>query len=178
VLKKSQTLKSTSCANSVAGLGKEEALPSVALSPLDGTTMGASLDVSGLPRLARPLRVLLVEDDASIREGLNNLVNTLGHRAHITQNVREALDLAVSENEAFDLLLSDISLPDGDGWELLRCLSEAGLRPWRAIAISGRCSMQDLARSREAGFDRHFCKPVEMAVLEAILREATEEAPQ
>jgi hypothetical protein len=71
---------------------------SVALSPLDGTTMGASLDVSGLPRLARPLRVLLVEDDASIREGLNKLVNTLGHRAHITQNVREALDLAVSEN--------------------------------------------------------------------------------
>jgi len=95
--------------------------------------MGASLDVSGLPRLARPLRVLLVEDDASIREGLNKLVNTLGHRAHITQNVREALELAVSENEAFDLLLSDISLPDGDGWELLRCLSEAGLRPWRAI---------------------------------------------
>ena len=171
MLKKSQTLKSTSCANSVAGLGKEEALLSVALSPLDGT-------VSGLPRLARPLRVLLVEDDASIREGLNKLVNTLGHRAHITQNVREALELAVSENEAFDLLLSDISLPDGDGWELLRCLSEAGLRPWRAIAISGRCSMQDLARSREAGFDRHFCKPVEMAVLEAILREAAGEAPQ
>jgi CheY-like chemotaxis protein len=132
--------------------------------------MGASLDVSGLPPLACPLRVLLVEDDASIREGLNKLVNTLGHRAHITQNVREALELAVSENEAFDLLLSDISLPDG--WELLRCLSEAGLRPWRAIAISGRCGMQDLARSRD------FCKPVETAVLEAILREATEEAPQ
>jgi hypothetical protein len=37
--------------------------------------------------------------------------------------------------------------------------------------------MQDLAKSREAGFDRHFCKPVEMAVVEAILREATEEAP-
>jgi PleD family two-component response regulator len=120
VLKKSQTLKSTSGANSVAGWGKEEAPLSVALSPLDGTTMGAGLDVSGPPRQARPLRVLLVEDDASIREGLNKLVNTLGHRAHITQNVREALDLAVSENEAFDLLLSDISLPDGDGWELLR----------------------------------------------------------
>jgi hypothetical protein len=75
VLKKSQTLKSTSCANSVAGLGKEEALLSVALSPLDGTTMGASLDVSGLPRLARPLRVLLVvmsegheENEGSVNE--------------------------------------------------------------------------------------------------------------
>jgi CheY-like chemotaxis protein len=132
--------------------------------------------VSGLPRLARPLRILLVEDDATIREALNKLVDALGHRAHVTQNVREALDLAVSENEAFDLLLSDISLPDGDGWELLRCLSEAGLRPQRAIAISGRCSVQDLARSQEAGFDRHFCKPVETGVLEAILREAAEKA--
>jgi hypothetical protein len=37
--------------------------------------------------------------------------------------------------------------------------------------------MQDLARSQEAGFDHHFCKPVEMAVLEAILREAAEKAP-
>jgi CheY-like chemotaxis protein len=133
--------------------------------------------VSGLPRLARPLRILLVEDDATIREALNKLVDALGYRAHVTQNVREALDLAVSENEAFDLLLSDISLPDGDGWELLRCLSEAGLRPRRAIAISGRCSVQDLARSQEAGFDRHFCKPVETGVLEAILREAAEKAP-
>jgi CheY-like chemotaxis protein len=89
----------------------------------------------------------------------------------------QALELVISENEAFDLLLSDISLPDGDGWELLRRLSEAGLRPWRAIAISGRWSAQDLARSEEAGFDYHFRKPVEMAVLEAILREAAEEAP-
>ena len=133
--------------------------------------------MSALPRLARPLRILLVEDDATIREALNKLVDALGHRAHVTQNVREALDLAVSENEAFDLLLSDISLPDGDGWELLRCLSEAGLRPRRAIAISGRCSVQDLARSQEAGFDRHFCKPIETGVLEAILREAAEKAP-
>ena len=133
--------------------------------------------MSALPRLARPLRILLVEDDATIREAFDKLVDALGHRAHVTQNVREALDLAVSENEAFDLLLSDISLPDGDGWELLRCLSEAGLRPRRAIAISGRCSVQDLARSQEAGFDRHFCKPIETGVLEAILREAAEKAP-
>jgi len=105
-------------------------------------------------------------------------VNTLGHRAHITQNVREALDLAVSENEAFDLLLSDISLPDGDGCELLRCLTDGGRRPWRAIAMSGHCSMQDLTKSRRAGFDYHLSKPVEIAILEAILREAAEEAPQ
>jgi CheY-like chemotaxis protein len=134
--------------------------------------------MSGQPESPRSLRILLVEDDAACRQALNGLAKALGHQIHVAQNMSQALDLVISENEAFDLLLSDISLPDGDGWELLRCLTEAGLRPWRAIAISGRCSMQDLARSREAGFDRHFCKPVEMAVLEAILREAAEEAPQ
>ena len=137
--------------------------------------MGASHDMSGQPESPRPLRILLVEDDATSRQALNSVAKTLGHQTYVAENMRQALDLVVSENEAFDLLLSDISLPDGDGWELLRCLSEAGLRPRRAIAISGRCSIQHLARSQHAGFDHHFCKPVEMAVLEAILREAAEE---
>jgi CheY-like chemotaxis protein len=133
--------------------------------------------MSGQPESPRALRILLVEDDAAYRQALNGLAQTLGHQTHVAQNMSQALDLGISENEAFDLLLSDISLPDGDGWELLRCLSEAGLRPRRAIAISGRCSVQDLARSQEAGFDRHFCKPIETGVLEAILREAAEKAP-
>jgi CheY-like chemotaxis protein len=135
-------------------------------------------EVSGHPQFLRPLRILLVEDDAGMRGGLNRLVNGLGHRTHITQNMREALDLAIVGNQTFDLLLSDINLPDGDGWELLQRLRDSGRRPWRAIAMSGQCSMEDLARSREAGFFHHLCKPVEDAVLEAILREATEEAPQ
>ncbi len=134
--------------------------------------------MSGLPRLARPLRVLLVEDDASIREALNKLVNTLGHRAHVTQNVREALEFALSKNETFDLLLSDISLPDGNGWELLRCLINGGRRPWRAIAMSGQSSMEDLAKSQTAGFEQHLLKPVAPAIVEAILREAAEEVPR
>ena len=134
--------------------------------------------MSGLPRLARPLRVLLVEDDATIREALNKLVDALGHRAHVTQNVREALEFALSKNETFDLLLSDISLPDGNGWELLRCLIDGGRRPWRAIAMSGQSSMADLARSQTAGFEQHLRKPVAPAIVEAILLEAAEEAPR
>ena len=121
--------------------------------------------MSGQPESPRALRILLVEDHAAYRQALNGLAQALGHQTHVAQNMSQALDLGISENEAFDLLLSDISLPDGDGWELLRCLSEAGLRPRRAIAISGRCSVQDLARSQEAGFDRHFCKPIETGSL-------------
>jgi CheY-like chemotaxis protein len=138
-------------------------------------THRCSLDMSGQPESTRPLRILLVEDDATSRQALNSVAKTLGHQIYVAENMCQALALVVSENEAFDLLLSDISLPDGDGWELLRRLSEAGLRPRRAIAISGRCSTRDLARSQEAGFDHHFCKPVEMTVLEAILRDAAEE---
>ena len=134
--------------------------------------------MSGLARLAHPLRVLLVDDDAIIRKALNKLLEALGHRAHVTQNVREALEFALSENETFDLLLSDISLPDGNGWELLRCLIDGGRRPWRAIAMSGQSSMEDLAKSQTAGFEQHLLKPVAPAIVEAILREATEEAPQ
>ncbi len=134
--------------------------------------------MSGLPRLAHPLRVLLVDDDAIIRKALNKLLEALGHRAHVTQNVREALEFALSENETFDLLLSDISLPDGNGWELLRCLIDGGRRPWRAIAMSGQSSMEDLAKSQTAGFEQHLLKPVAPAIVEAILREAAEEVPR
>jgi CheY-like chemotaxis protein len=134
--------------------------------------------VSGLARLAHPLRVLLVDDDAIIRKALNKLLEALGHRAHVTQNVREALEFALSENETFDLLLSDISLPDGNGWELLRCLTDGGRRPWRAIAMSGQSSMEDLAKSQTAGFEQHLLKPVAPAIVEAILREAAEEVPR
>src|ERR1700716_4067800 len=112
--------------------------------------------MSGQAGSPRALRIILVEDDAASRQALNNVAKTLGHQTYVAENMWQALDLVISENQVFDLLLSDISLPDGDGWELLRCLSEAGLRPRRAIAISGRYSIQDLARSQEAGFDRHF----------------------
>jgi len=135
-------------------------------------------EVSGRPQFLRPLRILLVEDDAGIRGGLSRLVNGLGHGTHITQNMREALDLAIVGDQTFDLLLTDINLPDGNGRVLLQRLSDSGRRPWRAIAMSGQCSMGDLARSRRAGFDHHLCKPFEDEVLEAILREAAEEAPQ
>lgn len=134
--------------------------------------------MSAVPRLAHSLRVLLVDDDATIRKALNKLLEALGHRAHVTQNVREALEFALSENETFDLLLSDISLPDGNGWELLRCLTDGGRRPWRAIAMSGRSSMADLARSQTAGFEQHLLKPVAPAIVETILLEAAEEVPR
>ena len=66
--------------------------------------------------------------------------------------VQAALDLAANSGTRFDLLLSDLRLPDGNGWDLLRRLEEAGCRPQRAIAISGWSSEIDVAKSKSAGF--------------------------
>jgi len=83
------------------------------------------------------LCVLLVEDHADTRLALEKFLKALGHRTKVAQNMAEALLLGSAEREKIDLLLSDIRLPDGDGWELLRQLRECGCRPKRAIALSG-----------------------------------------
>jgi CheY-like chemotaxis protein len=100
----------------------------------------------------QPLRVLIVEDDASVQRALKRLLNTLGRRAYIAQNMREALDLAASETQLFDLLLSNIGLPDGDGWELLRRLNAAGCRPRRAIAITRSKNRRGFGEKPGGGF--------------------------
>jgi DNA-binding response OmpR family regulator len=69
----------------------------------------------------------------------------------------------------FDLLLSDLRLPDGNGWDLLRRLKEAGWRPKHAIAISGWGSETDLAESKSAGFQAHLIKPLAPEVLKTAL---------
>ena len=75
----------------------------------------------------------------------------------------------------FDLLLSDIGLPDGTGWDLLREL-RAGARPIRAIAISGLGAPEDLERSESAGFSEHLVKPVAPEKLEEAVRKGAKAA--
>jgi CheY-like chemotaxis protein len=123
----------------------------------------------------KALRLLVVEDQADMRTGLAVLFKFLGCRA------RFAVDLAsarlAAREERFDVLLSDINLPDGDGWDLLRELAAAGRRPPAAIAMSGFGSHNDLARSRAAGFDTHLVKPFAPEELTAILQRVAEALP-
>jgi CheY-like chemotaxis protein len=105
---------------------------------------------------------------------LELFLHALGHRAHLARNVQDALVLAASAEEPFDLLLSDIQLPDGNGWELLRHLRKAGRTPQRAIALSGWGSEEDLAKSQKAGYQAHLVKPAKPEILKAALAEAAE----
>ena len=90
----------------------------------------------------------------------------------VTADCVAAARAAVNEAKVpFDLLLSDIELPDGDGLFLMRELSAARRIP--GIAVSGFGAEEDRRLSREAGFLEHLTKPVDMSRLEAAIHRVT-----
>lgn len=121
---------------------------------------------------ARALRVLVVENHSDTRQGVKAFLKTLGYRASFAEDKAGAL--AIAKQETFDLLLSDISLPDGNGWELLQALDAQGQRPAHAIAMSGLGDLADQTRSRDAGFELHLVKPFRPEELEQALRRAAD----
>ena len=104
----------------------------------------------------RQIRVIVVEDHASSAEGLNRFLCAVGYKVFVATDMSSALSLASAVE--FDVLLSDLALPDGSGWELMKRLSAE--RRIRGIAFSGHNSPDDLQRSAEAGFLEHIPKPL------------------
>jgi len=115
------------------------------------------------------LRVLVVEDHPDTLRALELFIKALGHHPTLARNMQEALLVGSAENEEFDLLLSDLRLPDGDGWELLLQLRKCGCCPKRAIAMSGWSGTEDFMRSKTAGFEAHLIKPFTPKVLQSAL---------
>jgi len=118
-----------------------------------------------------PTRILVVEDDQQTLDAVTRLLSIKGYVVCGASDMKTALEMA--HRNAFDLLLSDISLPDGTGWDLLVQLRAA--QPIRAIAMSGLSATEDLARSESAGFAEHLVKPVPADRLDRILRETLAE---
>ena len=114
-------------------------------------------------------RLIVVEDHAETAEGLKRFLNAVGYQVFVATDMSSALCLASSVQ--FDVLLSDLGLPDGSGWELLKRLS--GQRRIRAIAFSGHNSPADRQRSAEAGFLEHLPKPLAPDQLCAAIGRAT-----
>ena len=123
------------------------------------------------PRDAATLNcsLLLVEDHADTRRTMAKLLTMIGCKVKTAGTVAEAMDAAAAER--FDLVLSDIGLPDGTGLDLMRRgKAQFGLR---GIALSGFGMEEDVAKSLEAGFEAHLTKPVNILVLAEMLRRLT-----
>jgi CheY-like chemotaxis protein len=118
------------------------------------------------PARREDLRLLLVEDHDDTREVLARLLSRRGYDVEAARNAQEAR--ALSSGMTFDLLVSDIALPDATGCELLTELNaKYGLR---GIAMSGFGSDADLAHSKEAGFLEHLIKPIDATALDAAIQ--------
>ncbi len=116
----------------------------------------------------RGLRILLVEDHEATGRVMHRLLASFGHNVEWATNVAEAMRIAGGGR--FDLVVSDLGLPDGTGHELMRSLRDRhGLR---GIALSGFGTEQDQRRSHEAGFVRHLTKPIEISRLSRVIDEA------
>jgi PAS domain S-box-containing protein len=118
------------------------------------------------------LRILVVDDDEPTRRALTSALASLGHEVRTADSVASASDAVRGE---FDVLLCDIGLPDGTGYDVLRLLDS---RPVRAIALSGFGLDDDLRRSRASGFAEHLTKPVDLPTLEAAIRRAATSGSQ
>jgi PAS domain S-box-containing protein len=117
------------------------------------------------------LRVLVVEDDADTALVLSRLLGTSGHKVKTAGSAAAALELAgVADNtgEPFDVMVSDIGLPDKTGYELMQAIKSR--HSMKGIAMTGYGMDEDLRKSREAGFSDHVVKPPDFVQLERMIR--------
>jgi CheY-like chemotaxis protein len=116
-----------------------------------------------------PLRILLVEDHADTARLLARILRARGHAVTTAGSVADALAASGGGGAPFDLVISDLGLPDGSGVEVMRRLRSTQANPPRGIAVSGYGTDADKQMTREAGFDAHLTKPIKVADLDATL---------
>jgi signal transduction histidine kinase len=117
------------------------------------------------PSDQRQLRVLLAEDHDDTRDAMQRLLLRWGYEVETAPTIAAAVEKARARK--FDLLVSDIGLPDGSGTDLMRELR--AFTPIEGVAISGFGADEDRQRSKEAGFSEHLTKPVGAQKLKAAL---------
>ena len=115
-------------------------------------------------------RILLVDDHVDTNRALKRLLERLGYNVQTADSVASALKAA--DDQPFDLLISDIGLPDGTGIQLIAELRKR-LPIVKGIALSGFGMEEDVKRSRAAGFQDHLTKPINFTRLESALRDLT-----
>lgn len=114
------------------------------------------------------MQILLLEDHGESRDIIARLLVHCGHTVTVASNLEEASDLL--EKMPFEVLLSDIGLPDGDAFDLV-AEAKRSLRVMKTVALTGRATDQDRELGRQAGFDHFLTKPVDFNELRSLLGE-------
>jgi PAS domain S-box-containing protein len=134
-----------------------------------GALMQLSADSTTQPGvLPSEVRILVVDDNRDIAEGLDPLLTMLGAEVRVAHDGAEAIRI-VDEWPPTHVLM-DLGMPGMDGYEAARRLrAKCGDHAFRLIAMTGWGQEEDRQRTREAGFDEHLVKPVGFAKLKSVL---------
>ncbi|HSQ63471.1 MAG TPA: response regulator, partial [Polyangiaceae bacterium] len=114
--------------------------------------------------------VLVIEDNVDAAESLRDALELDLNTVAVAGTGREGIEKA----RAFkpDVVLCDIGLPEMDGYAVARAMrADPELKKASLVALSGYASPEDVARARDAGFDRHVSKPPSIEALERVMRE-------
>jgi PAS domain S-box-containing protein len=136
--------------------------------PLAADLAGVALDCVGAAPAGSVHRILVVDDNLDAATTLAEMLELMGHETRTAHDGLEALAAAAAFRP--DLILLDLGMPKLDGYETSRRIRQ---EPWGArtvlVALTGWGQEEDRRRSRDAGFDEHLVKPVELAALEKLL---------
>src|SRR6059058_4374624 len=132
----------------------------------DGETQDQEVDRQPQPAVSRHRRVLLVDDHHDTCIGMKRMLERHGYEITLAHSAEQAV--AKVHSQDFDLLISDIGLPDRSGYELMREVRLKKDLP--GIALSGFGSEQDISQAREAGFSEHLTKPINFERLEKTIQ--------
>jgi two-component system CheB/CheR fusion protein len=124
-----------------------------------------------MPRSSPPLKIFLVEDHEDTLHWLTIYLQQMGHCVRSAASMSAALAALPSAN--CDVLITDIGLPDGSGWDLLR--QAKFNRPVYAIAMTGFGKTTDRIKSKAAGFRHHLLKPFNPDEFDTVLEAAAKE---
>jgi signal transduction histidine kinase/CheY-like chemotaxis protein len=144
--------------------------------PLASMLAGETPRASGIASETRPLLVTIVDDNLDAGHSLAVLLRAHGHTVQVYEDA--STTLRAPEVEGTEVFILDIGLPDMTGYELARRLRrQPGHANTVFVALTGYGQERDRELSRQAGFDHHLVKPVDIAKLAEILAEAGEGKP-
>jgi CheY-like chemotaxis protein len=111
------------------------------------------------------LQILVVEDHGDTRRVLTGLLGHFGHSISAADNVESALAFVRAKH--FDAIVSDLALPDGSGYDVIREAKRC--QQLTGVALTANAEDDDIARGRDSGFDYHLTKPIDFAQLRDVL---------